>query len=113
MHVLVELYTPKPAWLSLASEERSRYLAGVRQAVVGLEAAGVTCFTLGRTDQTVDQASSHTYFGVWTARDEGALRLFLDGLQSSGWYHYFDHVNGAGRDEGLEHHLDELGTLTS
>lgn len=108
MHVLVELYTPKRAWLSLPSDERARYVAGVREAVAGLEASGVTCFALGRTDRAVDQAAPHTYFGVWSARDEAGLRLFLDGLRASGWYGYFDHVNGAGRNDGLAHHLATL-----
>jgi len=111
MHALVELYTPKASWSAMTRGERSRYLAGVREAVVGLEAAGVTCFALGRIDPSADEAAPHTYFGVWSARDEAGLRLFLDGLRASGWYDYFDHVNGAGRDEGLAHHLAELEKL--
>lgn len=113
MRVLVELYTPKAAWLALASDERSRYLAGVREAVAGLGAAGVSCFALGRVHHGVDRAAPHTDFGVWTARDDGALRLFLDGLGASGWYDHFDHVNGAGPNEGLEHHLSEHQALTA
>jgi len=111
MHVLVELYTPKASWLGMTTHERSDYLASVREAVTGLEAAGVTCLALGRVDPSVDHAALHTYFGVWSAGEESGLRLFLDGLQASGWYDYFEHVNGAGRDEGLAHHLNELEEL--
>lgn len=111
MHVLVELYTPKAAWLSRTPEERVGYVAGVREAVAALETVGVTCLALGQVDQNVDSAAPHSYFGVWSARDEDGLRQFLDGLRASGWYDYFDHVNGAGRNDGLAHHLAELEAL--
>lgn len=108
MHTLVELYTPKTAWTTLPAADRARFVAGVRAAVVELEATGVRCLSLGRVDPSADHPANHAYFGVWSARDEAALRAFLDGLKASGWYDYFDHVNGAGADDGLDRHFDEL-----
>lgn len=101
MHILLELYSPKPSWLSLPQDDRSRFVAGIREAVAAMESTGATCLALGRADPAFDHASPHSYFGVWSARDRAGLSVFLDGLRASGWYEYFDHVNGGGRDDGL------------
>lgn len=108
MHVLVELYTPKQAWLSLSPGERERFVAAVRSALQALADAGVNCLALGRTDGTVDHATAHAYFGVWSAPDREALQILLQGIRASGWYEHFHHVNGAGRDDGVTGHLADL-----
>lgn len=109
--MFVELYTPKAAWLSLAAEDRSRYVAAVRGAIEGLEAAGITCLSLGRADRGVDHAVPHDYLGVWSVPDDERMRTFLDNIRASGWYDYFDHVNVVGRDDGVAGHLAELESL--
>ncbi|AOY95544.1 hypothetical protein BKK79_27765 [Cupriavidus sp. USMAA2-4] len=107
-HYLVELYTPKPAWRTLAPEQRERFLAGIAQGMQGLGALGIEILSLGRADAGVERAAGHRYLGIWRCADAAARDALLAGIEASGWYGYFEHVNAAGGGGGLASHLAEL-----
>ena len=107
-HYLVELYTPKPAWLDLPALERSRYLAGIQDGMRGLSGLGIEILALCRTESGIDQASEHRFLGIWRCPDAQARAALLAGIKALGWYDYFDHINAAGSSGDLAAHLAEL-----
>lgn len=107
-HYLVELYTPNAAWKALAADQRLQFLGAIGAAMEGLVSLGVEVLTLAETESGIDQGSEHQFLGVWRFPDAQAREALLAGIQASGWYGYFDHVNAAGHAGGFEQHLETL-----
>ncbi len=107
-HYLVELYTPKPAWLALPAAQREQFLHGIRSAMVELSSLGVEVLTLGEAEPDIDNASEHRFLGIWRFPGLQSRDALLAGIQASGWYGYFDHVNAAGARADLADHLSAL-----
>lgn len=107
-HYLVELYTPKPAWLALSREQRGRFLDGIKAGMGGLAGLGVEVLVLNETEAGIDQASDHRFLGIWRFPDVQARDALLAGIGASGWYGYFDHVNAAGSGGDFASHLAAL-----
>ncbi|WP_253445631.1 DUF6616 family protein [Halomonas sp. Y3] len=107
-HYLVELYTPNTAWRALPSDLRQQFLDGIQTAMRGLSDLGIEVLTLGETDMNIDQASKHQFLGVWRFPDLQARDALLAGINASGWYDYFDHVNAASDDGDFARHLAAL-----
>ena len=102
-HYLVELYTPNAVWQTLPVQE-----ADVGAAMGGLSSMGVELLTLTEIDTAVDQSSHHRFIGIWRFPNQQARDALLTGIQASGWYDYFDHVNAAGTEGDFQQHLDAL-----
>ena len=107
-HYLVEHYTPNAVWQTLPVQERQQYLADVGAAMGGLSSMGVELLTLTEIDTAVDQSSHHRFIGIWRFPNQQARDALLTGIQASGWYDYFDHVNAAGTEGDFQQHLDAL-----
>ncbi|PIG07912.1 DUF6616 family protein [Comamonas sp. 26] len=109
-HYLVELYTPNSAWLTLSAEQRQRFLSGIGLALGQLSSLGVEVLSLAETDSSIDQGTTHKFLGIWRFPDQNALDALLSGIKASGWYDYFDHVNAASTEGGVDIHLAALAT---
>src|SRR5438445_2173459 len=107
-HYLVELYSPNAGWQALPVEQRKQFLDGIQAAMGGLSSLGVEVLALSETDANIDQASEHRFLGIWRFPDAQARDALLAGIQASGWYGYFDHVNAASGAGGFASHLSEL-----
>ena len=109
MEYLVELYTPKPAWLVLPETERSAFLEGVQEGMGVLFAGGgIDLIGMGETVADVEHGSGHQYFALWRFASATARERLLEGIAASGWYEYFDHVNTVGRAGEIAAHFDQL-----
>lgn len=107
-HYLVELYTPNAAWLALSTPAREQFLAGIQSAMGTLASLGVETLALSETDTPIDQATHHQYLGIWRFADTATRDALLAGIQASGWYGYFEHVNAACDAGGFASHMAAL-----
>ena len=111
-HYLVELYTPNAAWQRLPIAQRRQFLGAIQDAMVGLSGRGVEMLALAATQAGIAQASAHQFLGIWRFGDTQARDALLAGIQASGWYGYFDHVNAASDAGGLAAHMAALAEFT-
>lgn len=108
MHYLVELYTPNAAWKALDSEERQQFLAAVGKAMSELSSLGIEVLTLAEAEADIDHNTPHRFVGIWRFPNAEARNTLLQGIQASGWYEYFDHINAACPSSSFEQHLAAL-----
>lgn len=106
MHVVIETWTPKNTWLAVDEETRRRFFEGVREAMGEMSKAGIETLGWGRVDQTADRSSSHEWFAVWRTPNPTMSAAFLDGVDRSGWYEYFEQVNVVGELVPAENAID-------
>jgi len=92
MYVVVEAWTPKPAFLAASADEKAAVVDGVKAAIVQLAADGITCLGMGELDAET-YASAHQWVAVWTMPTKEHSDAFLDGVTASGWYGYFEQTN--------------------
>lgn len=107
-HYLVELYTPNAAWKALAANQRQQFLDGIQRAMGGLASLGVEILALAPTDASIAHASPQRFLGIWRFPDAATRDALLAGIQGSGWYDYFEHVNAACESGGFATHLADL-----
>lgn len=105
---LVELYTPNAAWLALPAEQRQAFMNQINQGMQGLADAGIELLSLAPTAMNTPHASAHRFLGIWRFPDAQARDALLAGIEASGWYRYFDHLNAASATGGLQAHLQDL-----
>ena len=113
MYVVVEAWTPKPAFLSLPRSERAQFFAALAEGVAGLAVAGVEPLGWGTNVATGEHDSTHGWFGIWQVADTAAANGFLAGVASSGWYDYFQQTNVHGELRPVEAVIAELVALRS
>ena len=110
-HYLLELYTPKAAWLALAAEDRRAYFDAVGAGLASLSSQGIEAITFGETDATYLHSGSQQFFAVWKFLDADALKVLVASIAASGWHGYFDTVNIAGVGVPMADHLAQLAAL--
>lgn len=107
-HYLVELYTPKAAWKALPAHDRHSWLAGIQTAMGSLSTMGVEVLSLSAIAPGIEHTSEHQFMGIWRFESPEARAALLAGIEASGWYQYFDHLNAACEAGGFESHLAAL-----
>lgn len=105
---LIELYSPKPAWLALTRDQRHIFLEGIGAGMANLAAAGIEILALSQTRAEITCASPHQFVGIWRFSSPELRDTLLEAISNSGWYHYFDHINAASDGGDFIHHLKEL-----
>jgi len=113
VHVVIELYSPKPSWHALPRASREALLRGVEAGATALADSGVALIALGRINPLIERTSGHVYFGIWSASDEPATDILLGAIAASGWYEYLDQVNVSGAAQSLQTHLADLLSLSA
>ncbi len=95
MHVFIEIWNAKPAWLSLSGDERGAFMGKIGAAMAGIE----TKFQpvgWGVADKAFPHAAGEAYFAVWTTETLDAVAEFNTILTENGWYDLFDQKNIVG-----------------
>lgn len=110
-HYLVELYTPKAAWLTLADADRSAYFDAVGAGMASLSSQGIEALAFGESDATHPYAATQQFFAIWKFPTKDALKALVAGIDASGWHNYFDTVNTAGSGVNMSDHLAQLAAL--
>jgi hypothetical protein len=108
MYLMIEAWTPKPAWLALTETERAEYVAGVGEGVAALAAQGVSSLGWGLVDEA-SRGLDHTAFAVWECGSRAGCDALRAAIAAAGWYEYFDQVDFGGEagppDAVLRHHI--------
>lgn len=110
-HMLVELYVPKPAWLSLNPSERQAFFARVGEGMSAMTALGIEPIAFGDVDPDLAHGTERRFFAVWRAPDQTALAALVESIAASGWHDFFDTINAAGPVIGIAEHLSQLARL--
>ena len=111
MHYLLELYSPKPAWLALDSAARQAYFAAVGAGMAALSGMGAEALAMGAIDGGKLHAAPQQFYAVWRFADALALDALLAGIAATGWHDYFETLNAAGPGVELPTHLAQLAAL--
>ena len=108
MYLLLEAWTPKPAWMSLTRGEREAYVSQVASGISELEAAGIESPGWGFIDKAA-RGTQHVAFAVWQCPTEDAANGLRQAIADAGWYEYFDQIDFGGQVESPEtvlgHHV--------
>lgn len=107
-HMLIELYEPKTAWLSLDAGERQAYLAGIGEGMGPILALGIEPLAFGEVARDTLHGAGRRFFAAWRAPNQAALDALVAGIAASGWHDYFETVNAAGPAVDLTGHLGQL-----
>jgi hypothetical protein len=109
MYLMIEAWTPKPAWLALTEAQRAEYMAGVGEGAAALAAQGVTSLGWGLVDEA-SHGTDHTAFAVWECGSRAGCDALRSAIAAAGWYEYFDQVDFGGEagppDAVLRHHIE-------
>ncbi|WP_147995542.1 DUF6616 family protein [Streptomyces sp. uw30] len=95
MHIVVETWTPKPAFYAADEETLTNLFAGIQEAMKQLAEIGVVTLGWGRVEPA-PLSTSYEWFAVWQAPSRELADGFLSGVESSGWYDYFEQTNLVG-----------------
>ena len=109
MYLMIEAWTPKPAWLALSAQERAAYVADVGEGVAALAAQGVASLGWGLVDEA-SRGTDHVAFAVWETGSRDGCDALRSAIAQAGWYEYFDQVDFGGEagppDAVLRHHIE-------
>lgn len=108
---LIELYEPKPGWLSLPAEERQAFFARIGAGMGDILALGIEPLAFGEVAPDIRHGASQRFFAVWRAPDRPALNALVAGIAASGWHDYFETINAAGQSVDLIIHLGQLAAV--
>lgn len=109
--MLVELYAPKPAWLSLNPVERQAFFARVGEGISAMTARGIEPIAFGDADPDLAHGTDRRFFAIWRVPDRTALDALVQGIGASGWHDFFDTINAAGPVTGIDEHIAQLARL--
>lgn len=97
MHVFLEMWTPRPSWLSLSVGDRQTLMERLDQLTRPIIQAGsIEATGWGKADAAIDHAEPHKYFAVWRAPTRESLDRLRSAIALGGWYEFFDQVNVTG-----------------
>lgn len=111
MHYLLELYSPKPAWLELDGAARQAYFAMVAGGMAALSGMGAEALAMGAIDGGKLHGAPQQFYAVWRFPDEAGLDALLAGIAATGWHAYFETLNAAGPAVDFPAHLAQLAAL--
>jgi len=94
--VFVELWSARPEWHALSTEERAAYIDSILPTIAGLQEMGVELRFNALSDPDTSNDAGYTYIGVLTMPDRDTARAFEAAVSDSGFYDYFDQINARG-----------------
>jgi Family of unknown function (DUF6616) len=96
MHLYIELFKAKDAWLELNPEQRGAYVEQVGSSMQGVLDAGAELVGSGAADPATSHRAGFDFFAVWKLPDTDVVREFEKGIERDNWYDYFEQVNASG-----------------
>lgn len=111
MHYLIELYSPKPAWLALDPQARGAFFQNIAAGMQALADHGIEAIALGQTDPAIPHGAAQQFFAIWRAADAAGIAALVAGIAASGWHDYFQTINASGAGDDLPAHLEQLATI--
>lgn len=96
MYVVVETWTAKPEFLAAPVKTKEELFAGIKAAMAEMAQAGIVTLGWGSVDRSADHSADYDWFAVWQAPNAELAGAFLQGVERSGWYTWFEQVNVLG-----------------
>jgi len=96
MHLYIELFRAKDAWLELNPEQRREYVQQVGSTMHGVLEAGAELLGAGSAAPGTSNDVGYDFFAVWKLPDADVVKSFEEGIERDNWYDYFEQVNAAG-----------------
>jgi hypothetical protein len=96
MYIYVELWNAKNTWLALSEEDRRAYVANIGPAMAALTKAGVELLGFAVNDDDTEHRANYRYIAVWRMADKALAMRLEETVVESGFYKYFEQVNGRG-----------------
>lgn len=96
MHLYLELWRAKPAWLALSSAEREAYGANLGPAIAGLLEVGVELLGFALNDEDTEYRADYTYLALWRMPSKELAMKLERTVIEAGFHDYFDQVNARG-----------------
>ncbi len=90
MYLYIELWKARPAWLTLAQDERQRFMETVGQELGKQMNAGAELVAVTRNDADAMHRADYDFAAVWTIADRGKVDAFVQGSIGIGWHEYFE-----------------------
>jgi hypothetical protein len=107
-HILIEQWKSRPAWRHLSTDDRRTFADRIAQASTGTRPDGIRVIAWGYTDRAAPFSIELDFWAVWDVDSADAARVFMEGIEASGWYNYFEQVNTVGRCGSVVEILDAL-----
>lgn len=109
MHMLIEIWSAKPAWYALPVAARQAFVDSVLKDVAPLMQAGLRVCGSGFACNDLPNSLPCQYFAVWEAPDAALVATFARTIRDAGWFDYFDQLNIGGAfavlDDVLSHQI--------
>ena len=96
MHLYVELWKARPAWLAMEQEQRTAFVARLEPAMTRLAGDAIQLVGFAVTDADVPNGADYPYMAVWQMATLEDVRVYERGVAASGWHDYFEQVNARG-----------------
>jgi hypothetical protein len=96
MHLYIELFNAKDAWLELSPEQRGAYVQQVGTSMQGVLDAGAELVGSGASDPGTSHDAGFDFFAVWKLPNADVVREFEKGIERDRWYDYFEQINTSG-----------------
>ena len=108
MHIYVELWRFRPAWLELSQGDRKSWmdslLAGLQQQLQ----SGVEVVGFASNDGDTSHSSVYDFLAVWKMPNKEVARQFEAFVDNSGLHEYFEQVNTRGQMAEMEEVVSAL-----
>jgi len=108
MHLYVELWRFRPAWIELSQADRKpwmdKLLAGLQQQLQ----SGVEVVGFASNGENTPHSSGYDFLAVWKMPNEESARRFENFVEASGLHDYFEQVNTRGRMMEMEEVVSAL-----
>jgi hypothetical protein len=96
MYLYVELWSAKPAWHELSTDERAAYMDRLGPGIAELIEKGIEVVAWGENDADTPHRAGFDFFAVWRMPDRDHARLLEDTVERAGWYDYMEQLNARG-----------------
>lgn len=96
MYLYLELWTARPAWLALSTEERTQFMDSIGPAIGQLLDTEIELLGFALADSGALQGTAHTYMAAWRMPTRELAVMLEEAVAGSGWHDYFDQVNARG-----------------
>ncbi|MFH2046039.1 MAG: DUF6616 family protein [Pseudomonadota bacterium] len=96
MHIYVELWKPKPAWIGLSDNERKSFIDSLFPVIGMLTESGVKLLSFAINDEDTEYKADFKYIAVWQMPDKEKAVFFEQEVIKTGFHDYFEQVNARG-----------------
>jgi hypothetical protein len=96
MYVVVETWTAKQEFLAAPLKTKQELFAEIKAAMAEMAQVGIITLGWGSVDRSAGHSADYDWFAVWQAPNAELANAFLQGVERSGWYNWFEQVNVLG-----------------